>query len=62
MSIEVYLANRSAVWLLRKLTIALLSAERYPEPSLISEMELFTKTVNGPKPLTIFAKRSILNI
>ena len=42
--------------------MALLSAEKYPEPSLISEMELFTKAVNGPKPLTIFPKRSILNI
>ena len=42
--------------------MALLSAERYAEPSQVSEMELFTKTVNGPKPFTIFAKRSILNV
>ena len=42
--------------------MALLSAERYSEPSQIPETELFTKTVNGPKPFTIFAKRSMLNV
>ena len=47
---------------LRKLTMALLSAERYLEPSQTSEMDLFTKTVNGLKPLTIFVKRSILDV
>ena len=30
--------------------------------SQTSKMELFTKTVNGWKPLTIFAKRSILGV
>ena len=52
-----YLANRSAVWLFEQVIMALLSAERYSEPSQTSEMELFTKTVNGLKPLTIFAKK-----
>ena len=42
--------------------MSLLSVERYSEPSQTSEMELFTKTVNGLKPLTVFAKKSILDI
>ena len=38
--------------------MSLLSVERYSEPSQTSEMELFTKTVNGLKPLTVLAKRT----
>ena len=47
---------------LRKLTTALLPAKTYSEPSQTSELQLFTKTVNGLKPLTIFAKRSNLDV
>ena len=42
--------------------MALLSAERYSKPSQTSEMELCTKTVNGLKSLTFFAKRTILDV
>ena len=42
--------------------MALLSAERHSEPSQTSGMELFMKTVNGLKSLTIFVKRSILDV
>ena len=34
----------------------------YLEPSQMSKMELFAKTVNGGKPLNIFAKSSILYV
>ena len=36
--------------------------EAYSEPSGTSKMEFFAKIVNGWKPLTIFAKSSILDI
>ena len=36
-------------------------AEAYSETSRTSKMTLFTKIVNGIKPLTTFAKRSILD-
>ena len=37
-------------------------AEAYSEPSRTSKMGLFTKIVNGWKPLNIFAKRSIVDV
>ena len=37
-------------------------AELYSQPSQIFKMELFAKIVNTWKPLTIFAKNSILDI
>ena len=42
--------------------MALLSAERYSEPSKTSKMELFTKKLNGLKPLSISTKSSILDV
>ena len=38
------------------------NSEAYPEPSQTSKIELLVKIVNGWKPLTIFAERSILNV
>ena len=37
-------------------------AEAYPETYQTSKMEGFTKIVNTWKPLTIFTKRSILDV
>ena len=37
-------------------------AKAYSEPSRTSKMGLFTKIVNGRKPLNIFAKRSIVDV
>ena len=37
-------------------------SETYLAPYRISRMEHFAKVVNGQKPLTIFAKRSILDV
>ena len=34
----------------------------YSEPCQTSKMELFLKIINGRKPLTIFAKSSILDV
>ena len=39
-----------------------LISEAYSEPSWTSKMDLFAKIVNGWTPLTIFAKRSILDV
>ena len=39
-----------------------LTSEAYPELSRTSEMELFAKVVNDWKPLTIFAKSSIIDV
>ena len=36
--------------------------EAYSEPCQISKMELFTKVVNSFHPLTIFAKRCVLDV
>ena len=36
--------------------------EAYSEPSQTSKKESFTKIVNGVEPLTIFAKRSVLDV
>ena len=36
--------------------------QAYLEPCQTSKMERFAKIVNGDKPLTIFAKRSILDV
>ena len=36
--------------------------EAYSKPSQTSKLELFAKTVNGFKPLTIFAKSSTLHV
>ena len=47
---------------LRQLTMALLPAKTYSEPNQTLELQLFTKTVTGLKPLTIFDKRSILDV
>ena len=38
------------------------NSEAYPELSQTSKTELLVKVVNGWKPLTIFPKRSILNV
>ena len=37
-------------------------AEAYSEPNEISNLKNFVKTVNGFKPLTIFAEISVLNL
>ena len=37
-------------------------AEAYSEPYQTSKMERFAKIVNGFQPLTIFGKRSILDV
>lgn len=37
-------------------------SQTYSEPSQVSKMEIFTKTVNSIKPLSIFAKCTILDI
>ena len=39
-----------------------LEAETYSEPSQITKIERFVKIVDGSEPLTIFAKRSILEV
>ena len=39
-----------------------MSTEVYSEPCQISQTELFAKTVNDGKSLTIFTKNSILNV
>ena len=36
--------------------------EAYSEPCQTSKMERFAKIVNGKKPLTIFAERSVLDV
>ena len=37
-------------------------AELHSEPSQTSKIEVFAKIINGFKPLTIFAKKSILDV
>ena len=39
-----------------------IDAEAYSEPCQTTKMSIFTKIVNGWKPLTIFAKSSIFDI
>ena len=38
------------------------NTETYPEPRQISEMEFFAEIGNGWKPLTSFARKSILDV
>ena len=42
--------------------ISRMTTQAYSDPSRTSEMELFTKIIKGLKPLTIFAKNSILDV
>ena len=37
-------------------------SEGYSEPCQVSKKELFTQTVNGLKPLTIFVKSSVSDV
>ena len=46
--------NRSTKWSCQ--------TETYLEPCQISKMECFAKIINGFQPLTIFARRSILDV
>ena len=38
------------------------ASKKYAEPCQISKIERFAKIINGFKPLTIFAKHSILDV
>ena len=47
---------------MRSLVQIYYNTEAYSEPFQISKMEHFAKLVNGSKLITIFAKRSLLDL